>query len=262
MLTITPIPAFSDNYFWLIHDPYGHAVVIDPGNTEAVLAALTITHPHLILDAILITHHHWDHTGGINGLLQHYDIPVYGPQSAKIPQITHSVNEGDRIELLTSASLIFKVMNIPGHTFDHIAYHATINDEPVLFCGDTVFSAGCGRVFDGTHQQLNQSLQKINQLAANTQLFSAHEFTMNNLHFSQMVEPNNVAIQQRKIIEHSKLARGEITIPSTLATERKTNPFLRLNEKNVIHAVNHYWEKEWSDEQDIFNGLRRWKDQF
>ena len=213
MITISPIAVFTDNYIWLLHNSAGQAVIVDPGTAEPVIEHLTRL--HLTLTAILVTHHHWDHIDGIPELLKHYDVPVYGPDSSRIPHITHTVAEGDVITLFSDWAV--DVIEVPGHTRDHIAYLYQQGAQPLLFCGDTLFAAGCGRLFDGSHEQLFQSLQRLNRLPKNTLIYCTHEYTLSNLRFAQTVEPNNVAIAARIAVEEDKRAHQQATLPTHLA---------------------------------------------
>ncbi|MGH1440367.1 MAG: hydroxyacylglutathione hydrolase [Cellvibrionaceae bacterium] len=259
-MLVKPITAFSDNYLWLIQNESNtDAVVVDPGDAEPVLKVLQET--KLRLSAIIITHHHWDHIDGIEDLLKYYDVPVYGPNSARIPQVSLAIKEGDTVSLFDGA-LTLDVLEVPGHTKDHIAYFGNIDQRPSLFCGDTLFAAGCGRLFDGTHDQFYQSLDKLNQLPSDTQIYCTHEYTMANLDFAQAVEPDNKAITERIKSEQAKRDQGIPTLPTNLLLERETNPFLRYREKGLSLAINQFWEANWSSDLDLFTGLRRWKDKY
>lgn len=255
MLEITPISAFADNYIWALrHPPDPRVAVVDPGDEEPVLAYLA--EENLRLGAILITHHHGDHTGGIGGLLEAYpSVPVYGPAGERIPGITHRLREGDRIrppgferELL--------VLDLPGHTAGHIGYLG----DGALFCGDTLFAAGCGRVFGGTLQDLHASLQRLAGLPANTRVYCAHEYTLDNLGFARWVEPDSTALDAREAAERAKLAAGQPTVPSLLGDELASNPFLRTAIPEVRHAAEAYAGRPLSSEAEVFAALRTWKD--
>jgi hydroxyacylglutathione hydrolase len=258
-INISPIPAFNDNYLWLIDDDKGHAVILDPGDATPVIKVLK--ERKLTLRAILITHHHNDHIGGINSLLEYENVPVYGPNTGKIPQITNPIKHGDSISLF-NGSLVFETLEVPGHTQEHIAYFGQINEQPVLFPGDTLFAAGCGRLLGGTHQQLFHSLSMINLLPETTKIFSSHEYTLANLNFAQAVEPNNGDIQQRIRDEEQKRAENRPTLPTNLKLERLTNPFLRVDQASVAQSVKQYWNQDWSSAEDLFGALRKWKDSF
>ncbi|MEO0444131.1 MAG: hydroxyacylglutathione hydrolase [Pseudomonadota bacterium] len=260
MIHVEPISAFDDNYLWLIKGPDQKAVVVDPGDGHAVIRAMESK--ALALQSILITHHHNDHIGGVQTLLHYRDVPVYGPLSPKIPQITHPLADGDTLDIFSSPQFSLKVIEVPGHTRDHIAYFGKIENKYWLFCGDTLFAAGCGRLFDGTHQQLNHSLNKLNSLPAETEIYCAHEYTLSNLAFAKAVEPDNQAIAKRIDNEQNKRKLGLPTLPSTLALEQATNPFLRLNQATVQGAINQYWNSDLASMDQLFTGLRRWKDEF
>lgn len=280
MLTITPIPAFMDNYFWLMHqnDPSCHqAYIVDPGDGQVVHQ--TLQHYGLTLAGILITHHHYDHIDGIDFLSKTYGsdtqpIPVYGPQTPKIPQINQAVFEGDKICLFAKYSLT--VMETPGHTPEHICYYSndvaapTILGAPILFCGDTLFAAGCGRLKGGSAEQLYSSLQRILTLPEDTHIYCAHEYTLANLHFAQTVEPNNNDIDQRMIKESLRRHNNIPTIPFSLAIEKRTNPFLRTHLANIQNKAAQYASEQKGEisnalsfqELTTFTILRHWKDQF
>ncbi|BBP01132.1 hydroxyacylglutathione hydrolase [Sulfuriferula nivalis] len=220
-LHIHPIPAFKDNYIWIIHNNQ-HAIVVDPGDAAVVLAYL-IKH-QLNLTAILITHHHHDHIGGIAKLVDTYAVPVYGPALENIPHRTHALREGDIVHI-ASLNLNLKTLDIPGHTAGHIAYYGANS----VFCGDTLFGCGCGRLFEGTPAQMLASLSKLAQLPADTAVYCAHEYTLSGINFALTLESENVALQQR--LQHDQALRDQDlpTLPSTLAIEKATNPFLRCH---------------------------------
>lgn len=229
------IPAFQDNYLWaIVHEPSKACVVVDPGCGQSVQRFLDSHGYHL--SGILVTHHHTDHIGGIDSLLKQtkQSIPVYGPASSRIPQVNHPVKEGDTLDV---QCLLCKVIEVPGHTLDHVAYvielKDTVNsDEVWMFPGDTLFSGGCGRLFEGNAQQMFNSLQKLNQFPANTRVFCAHEYTESNLKFARAYAPNSKQIEEREIEVRRIRQEGHSTIPSTLNTERLSNLF--LNAENPI----------------------------
>jgi hydroxyacylglutathione hydrolase len=275
MISISPIPIFNDNYVWLIEHKNGSASVVDPGDATPVMRILKAK--GLKLTSILITHHHWDHTGGIKDLLDAYqDLVIYGPNSTKIPQVTHSQKDGDIIDLFDDQSLSLKVFEVPGHTTDHIAYFANTcvdnekeksNDNnslesPILFSGDTLFAGGCGRLLGGTAEQLCHSLKNLSSLPTNTQIYCTHEYTLANLAFAEVVEPNNEHIKARIHIESVKRNNRKPTLPSTIELEQKTNPFLRCMQTEIMTSINQHWGQSWKIEQELFTGLRRWKDNF
>ncbi len=259
MIHVKPISAFSDNYIWCLYDDVSkQAAVVDPGDAKVVIAALEDM--QLQLTAILITHHHFDHTGGIDDLLAHYDVPVYGPHNDNIPQITHQLAETDTLSLM---GLNFIILEIPGHTLDHIALYCEQADGgPILFCGDTLFAGGCGRVFEGNPAMMLTSLNKLAELSANTRVYCAHEYTLANLAFASAVEPNNQALQQR-ISHDSGLRERDIpTLPSTVAMELATNPFLRCDQAEVVSSANRKSEQNCHDSTAVFAAIRGWKDNF
>jgi hydroxyacylglutathione hydrolase len=255
MINIEPIKAFDDNYIWLMTTNEG-SIVIDPGESKNLLKA--IEKKNIKLDAILITHHHYDHTGGIEELLMKYpNLKVYGPNN-NVDLIKSRLGDG---ELLNVIGIDFEVIEIPGHTLDHIAYYANINNSPILFCGDTLFAGGCGRVFEGTFDQMYESLMKLKKLPKNTRIYCGHEYTINNLKFAKAVEPDNVDLIIR-YDEALDLRKNNIpTLPSTISIELKTNPFLRADENNVQKIISNKFKTGFS-EKEIFSALRQWKDNF
>lgn len=256
MLNIRPIPAFDDNYIWLLQqDERPQVAVVDPGDEIPVLELLRGAGLELV--AIMLTHKHGDHTGGVEELLQAWpSAVVYGPAGEPIKTITRPASGGDRIAL-DGLEVEFEVMDVPGHTEGHLAYYGA----GVLFCGDTMFAAGCGRVFSGTHEQLHHSLQKIASLPATTKIYCAHEYTMANLGFAKWVEPDSAAVQARIDQASALRARGEPTLPSLLQEELDTNPFLRVGEPNVIAAAESYAGRELIPGAEVFTAIRNWKDQ-
>lgn len=253
---IDSIPIFNDNYIWLIINSIGKkAIAIDPGDAEPLRHYLQSN--QLDLGAILITHHHPDHTQGVFALKREFNMPIYGPKNEQITGLTHKVEEGDYIHV-PSFDMAFNVLNIPGHTLDHIAYTL----PGLLFCGDTLFSAGCGRLFEGTPQQMYHSLQKLAALPDKTKVFCAHEYTLQNLNFAQVVEPNNQWIQT-KINQVIALRQdNRSTLPSSINEEKKINPFLRCEVKEVIESVENWVGFTLEDPVQVFKYLREWKDVF
>ena len=255
MLNIRPIPAFDDNYIWLLQSgDQPKVAVVDPGDETPVLDLLH--QEGLELVAILLTHKHGDHTGGVDDLLQVWpDAIVYGPANEPIRTLTQPVSGGDRIKL-DWLGAEFEVMDVPGHTEGHVAYFGA----GVLFCGDTLFAAGCGRVFSGTHEQLHDSLQKIAALPPETKVYCAHEYTIANLGFAKWVEPDSAMVQDRLERASGLRARGEPTVPSMLQEELDTNPFLRVGEQNVIAAAEDYAGRKLTPGAEVFTAIRNWKD--
>ena len=254
MLHVTPIKAFNDNYIWLIRDPAKpECVVVDPGDAQPVLSYLS-TH-QLTLTAILITHHHWDHTGGISDLLEHHTVPVYGPDNNSISQLTHILSDRDELAL-AKPKAEFTVFTTPGHTLDHIAYYG----QGALFCGDTLFTGGCGRLFEGTATQMYNSLSKLATLADDTLIYCAHEYTQANLNFAKQVEPNRVELNERIIAVEQQRKKGLPTVPATLGLEKQTNPFLRCDCVKVRQAAEQYSGQLLEHPHEVFAVLRAWKD--
>lgn len=256
---IFPIPIYSDNYVWTIVSPQGdRALVVDPGDASPVLAALQ--ERHLTLEAILVTHRHWDHVTGVNELQRHFACPVYGPNCEAIPQVSHPLKEGDEVQFWNK--LTVTVWETPGHTQEHISYLLSGGPQPILFCGDTLFAAGCGRLLGGTAEQLHTSLERYKTLPANTQVYCTHEYTQSNLRFALAVEPLNDDIKKRyQLVENQRLS-GEITLPSSLGLEAQTNPFLRCREASVAQSVSDKFGQALAEPSRIFQELRNWKDNF
>ncbi|MCW8908711.1 MAG: hydroxyacylglutathione hydrolase [Sedimenticola sp.] len=255
MLEITPVKAFKDNFIWMLRNPGSDsAVAVDPGEGAPVLAWLK--EHGLKLSAILITHKHSDHTGGVMDLQFAFPgVPVFGPANEPIRGIKVRLKEGDRPDI-PGLQADFTVMEVPGHTEGHIAYYG----EGVLLCGDTLFSAGCGGIFGGTHQQMNASLQRIAKLPAETLVYCAHEYTLANLGFAKWVEPESQALLRYEDEARRVLEQGGNTVPSRLATELEVNPFLRVAEPSVRSAAEKYVGQPLESEEAVFTAIRRWKD--
>ncbi len=251
MLEITFIPAFKDNYIWLLHNDTD-AVVVDPGDATAVTWRLKAE--GLALKAVLVTHHHPDHQGGIAGLLEEFDVPVYGPALESITGCSHPLQDGDHIDILGNC---FDVLWVPGHTRGHLAYHG----EGMLFCGDTLFGGGCGRLFEGTPAEMLHSLERLAALPEATLVYCAHEYTEANLRFAMEVEPRNRDTAKRAAEAAFQRLRGKPTVPSTLAEEKRTNPFLRCCQPSVITAAQ---KKDPSahDPVSVFAAIREWKNHY
>ena len=255
-LRLTPLPSLSDNYIWAL-DNGEYACEIDPGESAPVVNWLR-SH-NLQLKLILLTHHHRDHTGGVKDLLETSSAQAWGPAFENLPDAVERVSGGERIDLLGHE---FEVLDVPGHTAGHIAFYAaTPLPDPLLFCGDTLFSAGCGRIFEGTPEQLFVSLSRLSALPLNTLVCCTHEYTLSNLQFALAVEPDNTAILQHWKRCLRLRENGLPTLPSSIATELAINPFLRVRETGVRRAAQTYAPKAQS-EVDIFAALRQWKDNF
>ena len=258
MFDITAIPALQDNYIWAIHNDR-LAAVVDPGDAAPVLAFLDAH--GLRLDSILCTHRHNDHIGGIAALREVYNVPVHGRRHPNNPHITHDLREGDKLRLDT-LGIEFDIIEIPGHVDDHIAYIA----PGILFCGDVLFSAGCGRNFEGTPAQLHHSLQRLAQLPDSTRVYCAHEYTAANLRFALACEPENPAVQQRVAVTRQLRAANQITLPSTIALEKSTNPFLRCTQPEIIRTLKQHGLTDTGElgvsELAAFTAMRAWKNHF
>ncbi len=258
-LSVLAIPAFQNNYLWLVHDGV-HAVAIDPGAAEPIFAALA--DHHLTLTAILLTHHHADHIGGVPALLAACDVPVFGPRHDGIAAVTAPLAEGDRLAV-PGLDLTLRVLDVPGHTLGHIAYVRETPGAHWLFCGDTLFAGGCGRLFEGTPAQLSASLAKLAALPDDTLVYCAHEYTLANLRFAHTVEPGNAAIGQRIAAESAKRERGLPTIPSTIGLEKATNPFLRYRQAEIAAGLVGLGRlAPGAAPLATFAALREWKNSF
>lgn len=252
MLKIHCIPAFDDNYIWLIgSDGSLNVAAVDPGDAEPVLTYLQ--QHNLTLDTILLTHHHYDHTGGVEELAARFPVTVYGPANERIPAITITVKEGDSINI---NGLSLQVLDTPGHTRGHVCYVG----HGALFCGDTLFGAGCGRLFEGTPEQMYNSLQKISALPDETLVYCAHEYTLDDLKFALVAEPNNPDITQRETEAKRLRQQGLPTVPSTLALEKRTNPFLRSHVPALVSAAETFAGHPLESGAEVFATVRHWKD--
>lgn len=256
MLNIVPIPAFADNYIWTCYkDQY--AIVVDPGDAVPVIHFLEKN--KLTLIAILVTHHHHDHIDGIQQLVELYNTPVYGPRHEKIPCMTHPLGEGDAVKF-DLVNFYAHVIDIPGHTKGHIAYLW----DGGMFCGDTLFTCGCGKIFDGTPEQLHHSLQRLSSLPEETLVYCTHEYTEYNTPFALKCEPGNSALRQRVVDSEILREQNKPTVPSTLRLEKATNPFLRCKEPEIIQHIEYHLGAKLpeGDEQAAFVALRKWRDVF
>jgi hydroxyacylglutathione hydrolase len=264
LLQVWPIPAFDDNYLWCIHDGKS-ALIVDPGDATPVLEYLK--QEKLDLKGILITHHHADHTGGILPLLEALDptIPVYGPAAIDIPGRTRALMEGDSLEI-ASPRVSFEVFEVPGHTLSHIAYFANMQAnvvEPMLFCGDTLFASGCGRLFEGTPTQMSQSLAKFIALPKNTLVYCTHEYTLSNIRFARAVEPNNANLITWEQTAIALREKNLPTLPTTIGQELQVNPFMRCDQDSVIEsALAISGEKSLPTPAHVLAVIRAWKDRF
>jgi hydroxyacylglutathione hydrolase len=257
MLTLLPIKAFSDNYIWLLYDASTRqAFVVDPGDAQPVIDTLTKLSLNLV--GILVTHHHFDHVGGLEVLIEQYSPHIYGPHNPSISGISERLGEGDIAAVLGHE---FRVMEVPGHTMDHIAYFYA-GEQPLLFCGDTLFAGGCGRLFEGTPAMMHGSLNSLAALPANTLVYCAHEYTLANLAFALAVEPDNEALQQRVSAAQKTRHRGEPTIPSPMSLELATNPFLRCCEDVLQQSLSRQGKESSTDSERVFTVVRAWKDEF
>ncbi|EEF80014.1 hydroxyacylglutathione hydrolase [Methylophaga thiooxydans] len=256
MLHVHPVPAFQDNYIWLIQAKNSQKIlIVDPGDAIPVIEA--INQHNLQPVAILITHHHADHIGGIPALLEQFNVPVYGPAAENIPMISHPLNALDELHIDPDFPC-FQVLDTPGHTAGHICYLAANK----LFCGDTLFAGGCGRLLGGTATDLFDSLQRLSNLPADTEIYCAHEYTEANLRFAKAVEKNNRDLDSRIKQTRQQREDNQATVPSLLAEELATNPFLRSHNPNVKRAAEHYAGHPLDNAEAVFTTLRQWKDQF
>lgn len=256
-MKLIPLPAFQDNYLWLLHDGR-RALVVDPGDAQPVLACLQ--RDRLQLEAILVTHHHPDHIGGLDELRDTTGAAVYGPARERIPEPLTRVAQGDVVNVL---DLAFEVLDVPGHTAGHVAYYCPdVDGRPLLFCGDTLFSGGCGRLFEGTPAQMLASLDKLAALPGATQVCCTHEYTLSNLKFALAVEPGNAELINYQQRCADLRARDLPTLPSSIEQEKQVNPFLRTRLPGVAQVARAHDAATPPDEVGVFATLRNWKNEF
>lgn len=264
MLTISAIPAFSDNYIWCLSNSGDRtALIVDPGQSGPVLDFLA--NHGLALDTILITHHHPDHVGGVSALMKAFpDCSVVGPAESPFKGCTKTVHPGDDVQW---QDITFQVLGVPGHTLDHIAYFSDtdVDDRPVLFCGDTLFVCGCGRLFEGKPEQMRQSLQTLRALPERTAVYCAHEYTLANLKFARSWLPGDTGLKAFEERCKQRREDGEPTVPSVLGEEKQLNPFLRWDDPLVVDAARHYCARNGlpaDSDNAIFAAIRHGKDNF
>ncbi len=251
---VVPLRAFADNYIWTIRDA-GFAAVVDPGDAQPVLNYLA--REKLQLVAILNTHHHADHVGGNAALLARTQVPVYGPQDERIPEVSERLADGARFTL-PHFNIEMETLEIPGHTRSHIAFHG----DGLLFCGDTLFAAGCGRLFEGTPRQMHDSLTRLARLPDATRVYCGHEYTLSNLKFARAAEPDNRRLPELETRMQALRARDQPTLPSTIAQEKATNPFLRVDEPAIIASASARAAKKLTDPVSVLAEIRDWKNNF
>jgi len=262
-ISITPIKAFSDNYIWAINNN-NMTTLVDPGDANVCIEFLEKN--ELSLNTILITHHHSDHTGGITKLVDYcqqkqWPLSVYGPANENIPHCDVKLIENDAV-ILDEFGIDFCIIDLPGHTAGHIAYFAKSHSIPILFCGDTLFSGGCGRLFEGSPKQMLNSLTKLADLPENTQVYCTHEYTQANLAFALTVEPNNQDLINYNNKVSKLRSKGHPTIPSTIQLEKQINPFLRCHKQSIQASAQQFKTDTNATPLDTFTSIRRWKDQF
>jgi len=254
MLAIHAVPAFKDNYIWMLENGR-EAVAVDPGDAAPVERFLA--ERGLRLAAVLATHHHADHVGGLPALAQHWRCPTFGPAREVAAALDRRLAEGERV-VVPGVEAELATLDIPGHTAGHIA----LTGAGMLFCGDTLFACGCGRLFEGTPAQMVHSLGKLAALAPETRVYCGHEYTLANIRFAQAVEPDNAKLDQRRVRDEAKRARGEPTLPSTIGEELQTNPFLRCQEPAVVAAAERRAGRRLAGPVEVFAEIREWKNAF
>ncbi len=254
MLSVEPIKAFTDNYIWLVSTNEG-SIVIDPGESENIQKL--IDNKMIDLKGILITHHHYDHTNGLSDLVKKNKLEVFGPVN-DIDGIDHRLNDKDKISII---GIDFDIISIPGHTLDHIGFYSANANNPILFCGDTLFAGGCGRIFEGTYEQMFNSLKKITKLPTNTNIYCGHEYTLSNLKFAlEADEANKELIEEFKKVKN-KINLNAPSLPTRLDKELELNPFLRCDNINIQNKIIEKFNVS-DNELEIFTALRKWKDNF
>lgn len=251
---VVPVRAFTDNYIWTLRDTT-HAIVVDPGDAKPVLDYLAAE--KLELAAIMITHHHNDHIGGVKQLIAGRKIPVYGPHDERVPDATQRLKEGEQITL-PHFGVTLTVLEVPGHTRSHIAYHG----DGMLFCGDTLFAAGCGRLFEGTPAQMHDSLSKFMRLPDNTRVYCTHEYTLSNIKFARAAEPDNADLQAWEARARALREVDTPTVPTTIALEKATNPFVRCGAQGVIATASERAGNPLADPVSVLAAIREWKNNF
>ncbi len=251
---VVPLRAFSDNYIWTLRDA-GHAAVVDPGDARPVLEYLK--HEELQLVAILNTHHHADHVGGNAELLKHFRVPVFGPHDPRIAEVTHRLKDGEKCTL-PHFEIELEVLEIPGHTRTHIAFHG----GGMLFCGDTLFAVGCGKLFEGTPRQMHDSLSKLARLPDATRVYCGHEYTLSNIRFAKAADPDNAALREFEARAQKLRNENLPTLPTDLKQEKATNPFLRCTEPKVVESASRYAGKPLTDPVSVLGAIRDWKNNF
>ncbi len=258
LMQVTSVTAFDDNYIWFIHglpenQAQKHIIIVDPGEAKPVIEA--IEEHKYIPEAIFLTHHHGDHTGGVGQLLEHYHIPVYGPKNEAIASVTQALSNKDTLSF-ASMGLNFSILDVPGHTIGHIAYLG----QQCLFIGDTLFTGGCGRIFEGTSEQMHHSLAQLLALDKQTQVYCAHEYTLENLKFALIADPDNSQLRKRMKDTQQLRDKQCATVPSSLALELQTNPFLRFNDPAIKAAAEQFAQKALNSPAEVFKTIRYWKD--
>jgi hydroxyacylglutathione hydrolase len=254
MVAIHAVPAFKDNYIWMLEES-GRAAAVDPGDAAPVEEFLA--RRGLQLSAVIATHHHADHVGGLPALAARWKCPTFGPAREVAAELTHRFSEGERFEV-PGIGFELEAIDIPGHTAGHVAF----TGAGILFCGDTLFACGCGRLFEGTPPQMVASLAKLARLPGDTRVFCGHEYTLANIKFAEAVEPGNRVLAERKSRDEAKRAQGVPTLPSTIGEELATNPFLRCTEPEVVASAERHAGRKLSDPVEVFAEIRAWKNAF